>query len=62
MPRPVHYCADSKIIGTEFYVMEYVEGRIFTDLNLPGLNPAERRQVYEELVGVLAKLHSYDPK
>ena len=42
--------------------MEYVEGRIFTDLNLPGLNPAERRQAYEELVGVLAKLHSYDPK
>ena len=42
--------------------MEYVEGRIFTDLNLPGLNPGERAQVYEELVGVLAKLHSYDPK
>lgn len=41
--------------------MEFVEGRIFTDLDLPGLSPDERSEAYSELVKVLARLHKLDP-
>jgi len=61
VPRPIHYCSDANIIGTEFYLMEYVDGRIFVDQNLPGLNPQEKKQVYEQMIEVLAKLHRFDP-
>ena len=61
VPRPIHYCSDPKVIGTEFYLMEYLDGRIFVDNSLPGLNPEERRQVYAEVVDVLARLHRFDP-
>ena len=47
VPKPLHFCNDTKIIGTEFYIMEYVEGRIFVNPNLPELNPDEREIVYD---------------
>ena len=61
VPRPIHYCSDPAIIGTDFYLMEYVEGRIFEDPNLPGLNPNEKRAIHEQMVEVLARLHRFDP-
>jgi len=51
---------DVSVIGTPFYVMEYVPGRIFTDPLLPGLSDDERRQVYESMCRVLAQIHSVD--
>jgi aminoglycoside phosphotransferase (APT) family kinase protein len=53
-------CEDDSIIGTSFFIMEYVQGRIFWDVQLPELSPEERTAVYEELARVLAAIHSVD--
>jgi aminoglycoside phosphotransferase (APT) family kinase protein len=53
-------CLDEAIIGTTFYVMDFLQGRIFRDARLPGLAPAERAAVYDELNAVLAQLHGVD--
>ena len=63
MPVPtVHcLCEDESVIGTAFYVMDFVDGRIFRDPQLPDLSPAERGAVYDDLNRVLAALHNVDP-
>jgi aminoglycoside phosphotransferase (APT) family kinase protein len=53
-------CEDEKMIGTTFFVMEYVEGRLFANVTLPGLSAEERRAIYFEIIRVLAALHSVD--
>lgn len=53
-------CEDDSVIGTSFFVMEYVQGRIFWNVQLPELEPPERRAIYEELARVLAAIHSVD--
>jgi aminoglycoside phosphotransferase (APT) family kinase protein len=53
-------CVDDGVIGTAFYVMDYVDGRIFWDATLPGLAPAERGAIYDELNRVIAALHRVD--
>jgi aminoglycoside phosphotransferase (APT) family kinase protein len=53
-------CEDPEVIGSAFYVMDYVEGRIFWDALLPEVAAPERRAVYSEMVRVLAALHSMD--
>jgi aminoglycoside phosphotransferase (APT) family kinase protein len=53
-------CQDDAVIGTAFYVMDYMEGRIFRDARLPGLAPTERAAIYDELNAVLARLHGVD--
>ncbi|KAI2531522.1 acyl-CoA dehydrogenase family member 11 [Homo sapiens] len=58
VPKPILYCSDTSVIGTEFYVMEHVQGRIFRDLTIPGLSPAERSAIYVATVETLAQLHS----
>jgi aminoglycoside phosphotransferase (APT) family kinase protein len=55
------YCSDREVIGTPFYVMDYLEGRVFRDARLPGLAPAERAAVYDQLNECLAKLHRVVP-
>jgi aminoglycoside phosphotransferase (APT) family kinase protein len=55
-------CMDETVIGTAFYVMDYVEGRIFWEDALPEVPAAERRAIYSELNRVLAALHSIDFK
>jgi aminoglycoside phosphotransferase (APT) family kinase protein len=60
VPRTYLYCDDASVIGTEFFVMEYVRGRIFWDATLPGLSPAERSAIYDEMNRVLAALHRVD--
>lgn len=61
VPRMIALCTDRSIIGTEFYVMEKVEGQIFHDPGLPGLSPAARNQFYHSFVRSLAQLHTVDP-
>ena len=61
-PRPRVYCADESIIGTEFYVMDRIEGRILVDQTLPGWSPEERRSLYASQIEILARLHSLDPQ
>ncbi len=53
-------CEDESIIGTQFFVMEYVDGRIFWNVQLPEIRPEERRAVYDELARVLAAIHGVD--
>jgi aminoglycoside phosphotransferase (APT) family kinase protein len=58
--KPYLHCQDEAVIGTAFYIMDYVEGRILTDLSLPGLTTAERAAHYDSMNDVLAKLHKVD--
>uniref|UniRef100_A0A4W2GTX7 Acyl-CoA dehydrogenase family member 11 n=1 Tax=Bos indicus x Bos taurus TaxID=30522 RepID=A0A4W2GTX7_BOBOX len=58
VPKPLLYCSDSSVIGTEFYVMEHVQGRIFCDWTIPGVSPAERSAIYVSMIQTLAQLHS----
>jgi aminoglycoside phosphotransferase (APT) family kinase protein len=53
-------CEDESVIGTAFYVMEYVEGRVLWDQSLPGMTREERRAIYDELNRVIAALHGVD--
>jgi aminoglycoside phosphotransferase (APT) family kinase protein len=60
--RPVAYCSDTSVIGAEFYLMAFVNGRIFWDPRLPELNNTDRAQVFDQMNQVIAKMHSLDPK
>jgi len=59
--RPLHLCTDPSVIGSMFYLMEFVEGRIFWDPSLPELDPAQRGACYEAIIRTLAALHAVDP-
>jgi len=58
--RPHALCEDDSIIGTAFYVMDYVEGRVLWDQGLPGMSKQERFAIWDELNRVIAQLHSLD--
>ena len=60
VPRMRALCEDADVIGTAFYVMDYMAGRIFRDARLPDLSPADRAAVYDEVGSVLARLHQVD--
>ena len=53
-------CEDESVIGRAFYVMDFVEGRIFWEQSLPGMEAAERGALYDELNRVIAALHGVD--
>lgn len=58
VPPALLLCEDKSVIGTLFYVMEKVEGRVFHDCTLPGVPPAERRAMYGAMAQTLAALHN----
>jgi aminoglycoside phosphotransferase (APT) family kinase protein len=60
VPKPYVLCEDPTVIGTIFYVMDCVHGRIFRDANLPGATRAERGAIYDSMNDVLARLHTVD--
>jgi aminoglycoside phosphotransferase (APT) family kinase protein len=62
VPVPGMYllCKDETVIGTTFFVMEYIEGRLLSNVTLPGLSTGERRAIYFEMIRVMAALHSVD--
>jgi aminoglycoside phosphotransferase (APT) family kinase protein len=60
VPRPYVLCEDEAIVGTMFFIMEFVEGRIFWELDLPGLSPEERAAIYDNLGRTIADLHNFD--
>jgi len=60
VPPALLYCDDRTVVGTPFYVMERVEGRVFHDCTLPGVAPAERCAMYEAMARALAALHNVD--
>jgi acyl-CoA dehydrogenase len=60
VPRMFGYCDDESLIGTPFYLMEFLDGRVLMDQSLPGMQPAERRAIYREMNRVIAALHGVD--
>ena len=56
-------CEDETVIGTPFYVMDFVEGRIFENPALldTAMTPAERTAIYQSMIETMAKLHAVDP-
>lgn len=61
LPRMFHFCSDSSVIGTPFYVMEFKEGRVFRDPRLPDLTAPDRAALYLDMNRVLATLHRVNP-
>jgi aminoglycoside phosphotransferase (APT) family kinase protein len=60
VPRVYVLCEDESVIGQSFYLMEWVQGRIFRDPRLPGLAPSERAAIYDAMNDTLARLHRVD--
>jgi aminoglycoside phosphotransferase (APT) family kinase protein len=60
VPPALLYCADRAVVGTPFYVMERLDGRVFHDCTLPGVSPADRRGMYASMAQKLAALHNVD--
>jgi len=60
VPRTYTLCEDPEVIGTNFYVMDYIDGRVFRESGCPGASPEERGAIYEEMARVLAALHAVD--
>ncbi|KAJ7935127.1 kinase-like domain-containing protein [Mycena leptocephala] len=61
VPEPIILCEDKSIIGTPFYVMEFVDGRIFTDTTMPEVSPKDRRECWLSAIAALAALGSISP-
>ena len=62
VPRPIFFHKDHDVVGTPFYVMERIDGRVFHDAILPGIGATERAAMYDSVNAVLAKLHLVDWK
>jgi aminoglycoside phosphotransferase (APT) family kinase protein len=58
--KPLVLCEDESVIGTAFYVMDCVEGRVLWDQSLPGMSRAERAAIWDELNNIISKLHLVD--
>lgn len=60
VPRMLAWCGDATITGTEFFLMEFLDGRVLADPALPQCTPGERAAIYREMARVIARLHSVD--
>jgi aminoglycoside phosphotransferase (APT) family kinase protein len=60
VPRVQGLCTDEAVIGTWFYVMDHIEGRIFWDMTLPDVARDQRPRYFEAMIETLARLHSLD--
>jgi aminoglycoside phosphotransferase (APT) family kinase protein len=61
VPRMLHLGEDRAVIGTLFYVMEALDGRVVQDSSIPGTTPSKRAAMYDAMNDVLARLHKVDP-
>lgn len=62
VPDAICLCEDDSVIGTPFYIMSFLDGRIFEDPALPGVSPADRRAMWYSIVTTLGKYHRVSPK
>jgi len=60
VPETIALCEDDAVLGTAFFVMRHVAGRVIADPRLPGFTPAERTALYHDMARVLAALHGVD--
>ncbi|KAF5842762.1 kinase-like domain-containing protein [Dunaliella salina] len=58
VPRPLLLCSDESVIGTPFYLMEFIKGAVYVDPNMPEAAPDTRQDVYRQMVECLAALHN----
>ena len=56
--KPYNLCADERIIGSMFYVMEYIDGKVFWDPSLPDCTPEQRSAMFDAIIQTLAAIHS----
>lgn len=61
VPKPLHLCADDSVIGSMFYVMAYVPGRVFWYPWAPGLDGKDRAALFDSLSETIARLHNFEP-
>jgi aminoglycoside phosphotransferase (APT) family kinase protein len=61
VPKTILYCDDFSVVGTPFYLMERLDGRVFHDTSLPGVAPKDREAMILGMAQTLAKLHDVDP-
>ena len=59
-PKPYRYCDDREIVGTPFYLMEWLDGRVFNEFGTPGLARAERAELFRSMCAALAAIHRLD--
>ncbi|MCJ1257264.1 hypothetical protein MMC24_005089 [Lignoscripta atroalba] len=62
VPKGYSLCEDVGIIETPFYIMEFLDGRIFEDASFPGVSADERTEMWHDAIRTLGKLHRIDPK
>lgn len=60
VPRALLLCEDAAVIGTPFFLMDYVDGTPMTDAMLPDRTPDDRRAIYRSMIEILARLHTID--
>ena len=60
VPRTYLFCADRDVIGTPFYLMERMRGRVFHSSTLPGCTATQRAAMYHSVIDVLARIHKVD--
>ncbi|CAI6334845.1 unnamed protein product [Periconia digitata] len=61
VPRVYCLCEDDSVLGSPFYIMEFLDGRIVTEPHFPGVSEADRREMWHDAIRTLAKLHRLDP-
>lgn len=61
VPTAAHFCEDAEILGTPFYLMDRLEGRVFDDCSLPGMSPSDRRDIYLAMADAMAAMHAIRP-
>jgi len=63
VPVPKMYCLcnDESVLGTPWYLMEYLDGRIFEDAVMPSVEPGERAAMWQDAIQTLAKFHAFNP-
>lgn len=60
VPKPIRYCADRAVLGTPFYLMEWLDGRVFHEFATPDVSPDERAALYRSMGATLAEIHKLD--
>lgn len=61
VPKAIAWCDDPSLVGTPFYLMSFLDGRVLVDQSLPSFSVTEREEVYREMNRVIAALHQIDP-
>ncbi len=61
VPRLYAFSDDTAIVGTPFYLMEFLEGRVIVDQSLPGMTREARSAIYQDMNRIIAALHQVDP-